>query len=460
MKWFTVELTARARISAGRRNQVDNLRTAHAVLPGSVIRGGLATAWAVEHGMRWGQPTSEFCEFFEGGGVFGQAVPKSATLKALSEVSCKYPEIGCEGSRRDLAHAVLSGQPLPRSCPGCQGALDTGKGWDVPPELIVTTTRTRLTKDGVASQGNLFARQAVSSTAKFHGRIGLPDDLDPRSLDWLSEGPAIRVGGDLSVMGAARIEVREDPADPGDAEPDMVMRCQSPTILLDDLGAATLDPEPALRRLLGGHVSVKARWVRPVEVGGWHAASGLPKPVDWALASGSTFVVTGLPADAGRLLRPGLGLRRLEGYGQVELISRESDQSMNETLAPATEAHEASSVMEHERPSAPSTPAAPASPAPDPHGPAHILDRILRQSVSPRRDAIRDQVINGLRAVGNALRKGRPARIPILVRDTLSTAWARELGPDGRAALLEALQETDPGTLQQHIAVLEGGKQA
>ena len=82
-------------------------------------------------------------------------------------------------------------------------------------------------------------------------------------------------------------------------------------------------PVEEVAELLGGPVRIERRWVRTEVVGGWHAASGLPKPADAALVAGSVFVLRPSGAvDAATLaglVSNGLGLRRVEGFGVVDV---------------------------------------------------------------------------------------------------------------------------------------------
>jgi hypothetical protein len=56
-------------------------------------------------------------------------------------------------------------------------------------------------------------------------------------------------------------------------------------------------------------------------VGGWHVASGLPKPAELAVAAGSAFIIRTeravANADIQRLASRGVGLRRHEGFGDL-----------------------------------------------------------------------------------------------------------------------------------------------
>jgi hypothetical protein len=140
-----------------------------------------------------------------------------------------------------------------------------------------------------------------------------------------------------------------------------VLRCVGPMIVLDDAGRATTNIGYELSRRGLGHTTVKGKWTRSVLVGGWHAVSGLPKPSDDALIAGSSWVVD-VPADEtqiwSRALADGLGYRRREGFGVVELDPTpwrphmkppvaESDDSPSARLAGAVRV--LLDVLDHER---------------------------------------------------------------------------------------------------------------
>lgn len=331
MIWLRYELQAVSRVSAGRGPQVVNHRPAHDVIPGSAVRGALATAWARDHGMSWTGPTLEFQWLFEGQHVFGQAGPTSISGKEWQPVGaslrrCKYPDDGCthptEG--QDVAMVRLRRQDVAAQCP-CGGTFEYGK--PTPDARIVTTTRTALTADGIPQTGLLFTRASLEKATTMSGRLGLHDGPGSSTTDvddaqkWLCQERRLRLGGQRSVLGDVRWSASVDVQPRDDTEAgDYVLRVISPLILVDDFGAPTLDPGPTLRALCQQAVEIDGRWVRPVKVAGWHAASALPKPADWAVGPGSTFVVRGLPAGAGGLLDGGLGLRRAEGFGQVQLL--------------------------------------------------------------------------------------------------------------------------------------------
>jgi CRISPR-associated protein Csx10 len=307
---------ATQRIAAGTRAETGNVRDSHSILPGSVVRGSLATAWLRDHNLIVAD--ERFADLFERDITIRPARPRAAKLVPLSLVWCKYPNEGCPHGIQDLAsqHIVA-----PRSC---DDAPAYGRGWltdDVPK---VSSTRTKLTADAVAATGQLFTRSALSPDVLLRGDIRLAT-ADADIVEWLTTTRDISVGGQRSTLGHASWSAHALAAPVVDATPEpheiTVLRLISPAILVDEYGAPTTDPTFALQRLLGPDVSVPSHWTRPAEVTGWHTPSGLPKPVEWAAEAGSTYLLRGVPADAAARIADGLGLRCAEGYGEVELVA-------------------------------------------------------------------------------------------------------------------------------------------
>lgn len=319
------ELTPQARVSAGRAGQVQNSRQIHEVLPGTVIRGALGAAWWIE------EPgdQSEFDALFATQMAVQAAVPQrdgeQAGFTPLSWASCKYPREGCDQSFHDQAviWARTNGDAAAgwiRTCPNCGLPVELAKrGWNVPAEWGVETTRTALT-NGVAATGQLFTRRALAQQVSYRGTLVL-EDPSSEAVKWLEGSRTVRVGGQRSTMGAciwsARRQRAQDPA-PTTGKALVVLR--SPAVLIDSYGAPSVDLAAAIRGCLGDLPGDVAKtWTRPETISGWHGMSGLPKPQEWALAAGSVALLTGTTAEAEERLSRGLGLRRAEGFGEVEL---------------------------------------------------------------------------------------------------------------------------------------------
>ncbi|MFB9733445.1 type III-B CRISPR module-associated Cmr3 family protein [Ornithinimicrobium kibberense] len=103
-----------------------------------------------------------------------------------------------------------------------------------------------------------------------------------------------------------------------------ILRLASPGVFVDQFGRPAPVPDTAeLEDLLQAEVRLTNPWSDPRwDVhGGWHAASGLPKPEERVVAAGTTYLVrTAQPlTDTAlqTLAMQGLGLRRHEGYGAL-----------------------------------------------------------------------------------------------------------------------------------------------
>ena len=102
----------------------------------------------------------------------------------------------------------------------------------------------------------------------------------------------------------------------------LVLRLRSPGIFTDPQGRPSRDPDPSeLTEVLGTPARVVRRWTRWQQAGGWHIASGLPKPSELAVAAGSTYLISAERTVADPVLaqlgQRSLGLRRHEGFGDL-----------------------------------------------------------------------------------------------------------------------------------------------
>lgn len=344
-----VTVVARQRLALGVGSEVSYFTGTHPFVPGSVLRGALAAAWIAgpEHGppsMGDGR-ASRFRELFDGDIRYGPLHVTGSYVVPVSAWLCKYPkDKACRAEAADAAFEDVSragtGKPGAggseaadaawedaRSCPACGGPLEQGKGQVLlPPGMALErVTRTSINPaTGTAQDGELYAHAALPAgttlTGYIHGR-------DP----WLEQPRTLRLGGRRTVGGAAGYSVvlaaPPEPPEPLLAGGMLTIRLASPAIFADAAGRPRLDPDPDLDL---DHAETGAEteraWARPSTWEGWHAASRLPKPDELCAVAGSTYQITGpdeaLRRLAGRLLRDGIGLRRAEGFGNVQVITR------------------------------------------------------------------------------------------------------------------------------------------
>ncbi|CAL9577044.1 type III-B CRISPR module-associated Cmr3 family protein [Streptomyces sp. enrichment culture] len=310
-------------------------------IPGSVLRGALAAAWIRDHGLPNKVPPQlrqEFVTLFESETVFGPLFATGSQIVPLSVRRCKYQR--CAGIHPDDAFDDSS-SPY---CGSCGGPLTAGRGeveffGGTAGRLVVQRTHLEIhDKRQVASDGNLFTRRALThqdskgDERQFHGRIAAADDLPEAAARWLKQCRDLRLGGRRGTSGGVTYSAATaSPRLPGTGER-VALRLTAPAILTDTSGLPLdLADRDQLGEALRAELScllatrivkVERVWARRERVGGWHAASNLPKPVELAVSAGSVLLLAfdeppapeALLALAGR----GVGLRRNEGFGALE----------------------------------------------------------------------------------------------------------------------------------------------
>lgn len=319
---YSIELLGE--VASGKGGEVAYAKRTHEVLPGSVVRGALARAWLDGWGPD-GKGKEDFDTFFERELIVSQAVPRGMTLRAMSQRQCKYG-----AHEKPWIDEARTGRQWSCPHPGCESAMNAGKGWAWTGQTHTkVTTRSALTEAETADPSKLFSRRVLRRSITLSGHVLIRTGASEEAADWLQRPREFRLGGQTSHQGRARITFRSEPEPekPGPFDPTdrVILRAQSPLLLVDQYGGPTLDPTFLLRQSWP-EVKVIDSWTRPVRVEGWHAASGIPKPAEWACEAGSTFVLEG--AGNPEALRLGLGLRRLEGYGETTLTLADSEECL------------------------------------------------------------------------------------------------------------------------------------
>ncbi|RLP10057.1 hypothetical protein [Propionibacterium australiense] len=320
-EWFTVKITSQQRTSFGTGGERAYLTHTHPFLPGSVLRGALAAAW-----LRNGEPIDEgFSAIFERG-RFSPAFPSWAQVQSQSVSRCKYHKKD-SGHAEYIDHAFKTDCSIADSKLRCEASREYLKGACTHSGIFSRITTALAPRTNTAAESQLFAREMIEKGTVFTGHIVLPDGTDTEKLEQLR---LAYFGGRGTVMGRCTVDIRHDPDGPpgltGDEQGRVVVRTISPTILVDDAGFPSTDLASALECVAGVRPDEGRLWASRAESGlasGWHAASGLPKPAEIALVSGAVAVLTGFdPGKLRELLDKGLGLRRNEGYGWVEVMAQ------------------------------------------------------------------------------------------------------------------------------------------
>ncbi|MGW5440571.1 type III-B CRISPR module-associated Cmr3 family protein [Nocardia asteroides] len=292
----------------------------HDHIPGSVLRGACAAIWIRHHG----EPATgdtDFADIFEGDGTFGPLQADSTVRTPLSVRVHKYgPSPACEQWWWDRALGATETR-----CPTCQQDLADSKGERTEAPEQVTRVHAALDSDGVAEDKKLFETTGLAPGTRLAGWVTGPAVAALYHRD--VPVARLKLGGGRSTGGGATITV--DPA----AEPDplethegtVILRLASPGVFFDDFGFPTDRPgAEQLHDAFGCPAEVVEAWTRWTTVGGWHAASGLPKPTERAVAAGSTYTIRALgtpdPHALRRLRTGGIGARRREGYGALYTV--------------------------------------------------------------------------------------------------------------------------------------------
>jgi CRISPR-associated protein Csx10 len=318
------ELTLKLRQSAqvGDRAREDFVLGTMEYLPGSVIRGAFAAAWIARNGVseRDTPQRAEFLRLFEGGVRYGALLPEGAEDPSLSVLSHKYRPLDDCG---EVEYDRATDDEVPLHCPDCGSPLEQRTSLRGDRPRVRRLTSVSIHESGVARRGVLFTRESLHEQQEFTGTVTAEDEA---LLDILGELGPVRVGGRRTTHGLAGVTIgrQAGPAPTAQLRPDgeLILRLRSPGIFVDDQGRPRREPSDAeLERLLGVRAQVVDRWTRWQQVGGWHIASGLPKPGELAVAPGSTYLISSERPVAGPVLEElgqrGVGLRRHEGFGDL-----------------------------------------------------------------------------------------------------------------------------------------------
>lgn len=351
---YAVRLVALEPISLGIDSEVAFRRDVYRHVPGVALRGALAALWIGRFGLPHGTLAGPFRSLFEVELRPGPLISAGGYLQPLSVSSCKYPadEAHREASRRDEAFAARPAGADVCGVGGCTGPVLRGRGevtfvaGSDPVESLMHVTHDR----DIAADGGLHARRYLRPGTEFTGQL-----VGPTGDAFLAEfgkPTEVWLGARRTVAGRAELTLTptttasapspRPPSPPSPSPPpspstppdipagtDIVLRLVSSAIFTDDYGRPAADvPVDDLATALGvspGAVTVAQRWLRETVVGGWHVATGLPKPADRATVAGSTWVLRvneAVPyARLAQLSLDGLGLRRAEGFGQVEFAN-------------------------------------------------------------------------------------------------------------------------------------------
>jgi CRISPR-associated protein Csx10 len=314
----------------------DMRRVTQLFIPGSAVRGAYAARWLAEHGDHQQSPARRqaFIDLFERPEVrYGPLFAPGGKPASLAMLQHKY------GAREDCTRrtwnvAVDPGADVGQ-CPDCGQELALSRG-EIDGVATSDRIRVALADNETARPGQLHSREAIDAGIALSGYLRGDDP-------WLATVTRLRIGGKRSTSGAVTVTATPlaDPPVPtllADGQT-IVIWLAGPAVFVDNFGRPLDRPtDHELSDLLGIDATVETAWARQTRVGGWHLASGLPKPVEIAVQPGSTYRIRcrgSVPAEGlRRLAEIGLGLRRNEGFGwvgpppDVERTDKDSDVTM------------------------------------------------------------------------------------------------------------------------------------
>ena len=343
---------------------VSNLRLETNYIPGSTLRGALAACWIRDHGLPpslGDEDLEEFLRLFERDVRYGFCLPNGTNFDPLSLMRCKYsPKDDCKQSFNDAAADgyIDNSDAEEKRCEFCEGPLTFSKGELVgSAKSLQVRNRVSLTDSETAADKKLYAVKRIPRGTELHGHIETSSEL---ACEWLEGEKRLFVGASKSVDGLveARISAPETSAveDVRLREDRLLcLRLDSPAIFVDDATCPILEPKRIdwIRPLRldadpGMPTDLKIKylrsWTRLSEIKGWHAASDLPKPLDFGFSAGSTFLLeikSKLSEEefkelAARIASSAHGCRTTEGFGAVSVnavsVNRQASASIDEPV--------------------------------------------------------------------------------------------------------------------------------
>lgn len=319
--WYAVTATALQPVSIGRTNAKAFLTRTEPVITGAALRGALAAWWLRTNGR-----DATFRQLFDGEVRFGPLIRSDCLLENLSVTECKYHQGDKHPKFFDRAfqpgeQRVCAGVPEP-----LKGRIISRTGDTA--DMAITTSTAINPSTGTALDAALYSRESNAKGATFTGSIVGDADLIAK----LPGSARIRLGGRSGVQGATDVAIKKA-SSPTVPDGRTVVRSLSPMILVDAAGRPSTDLKSALATRGVSVDRVFAGRVTTAGAGGWQASSGMPKPTDLALARGSVAVLRGGRDAVAKLLNHGIGIRRAEGFGFLELV--DSAWALDVTAEPA-----------------------------------------------------------------------------------------------------------------------------
>lgn len=313
-------------------------------IPGSALRGVLATRWLAKHpGTDLANDPQARALFLDGTVCYLNAYPELKGKRSLPVPASWFVEKEQVDDERatiyDLAVAPEPDFPKKSLGGGIFCLLERQEAESPVEEIECHLTKpersnqVHITLEEVNRRGEgnqVYRYEALAPGQDFIGVILAPEEQDLSEIKTLLTESDLFLGtAHLAGYGRVSVEVvKEIPRDwreaPSFAAPDgrVVVTLLSPAILRSDNGQVGWDGGQALARSIGLSAGARllAAFGNTTLMGGYNRKWSLPLPQAWVLTAGSVFVFESAQIDQPALQRAldhGIGERRAEGYGRI-----------------------------------------------------------------------------------------------------------------------------------------------
>lgn len=325
----------------------ENSAVGFAYLPGSALRGALASKWLAKHpGVDLAADPSGRAWFLDGTVCYLNAYPALGEQRCLPVPASWFVAKDLADDQRATIYdlAIASPPDKLRVKPPKGGSFCVVER-EEPKEFGEDATN-KTTLVGVErfdqvhilledvnrrGEGNqVFRYEALAPGQDFIGVIVAPEEHDLSEIKTLlTEGSLLLGAAHLAGYGRVIVEVLEEI--PGGwqecssypmTDGRLVVTLLSPAILRGDNGQVGWDGGRALASALGlpADAELIAAFGKMSLIGGYNRKWSLPLPQAWALTAGSVFVFKAAQVDQQawrRALDCGIGERRAEGFGRI-----------------------------------------------------------------------------------------------------------------------------------------------
>ena len=328
----------------------ENSAVALPYIPGSVLRGALASRWLGAHPAidLAADPKSRTC-FLDGAVCYLNAYPEIEGERSLPMPASWFTEKDLADDEKATIYDLAVGPDpglgtlkVPKGGPFCRLERrepgEVGEQLEYQATLVgpLRTDQVHIALEDVNRRGEgnqVFRYNALAPGQSFIGVVVAPEETDLSEIKELLEAGHLIIGSAHTAgYGRVAVEVVEEiergwreyqPAGPI-ASDRLIVTLLSPAILRHRNGQVGWDGGQALASSLDLPEEARlAEVFGSMELmGGYNRKWSLPLPQAWALSAGSVFVFAVSGFDEARLqavAEGGIGERRAEGFGRIAI---------------------------------------------------------------------------------------------------------------------------------------------